>query len=314
MPQFFYFPVGQKQRIAIARALIKNPKILLLDEATSALDSESERIVQRSIDQLLEGGKYTTVVVAHRLSTIRNADKIVVVDGGRVVESGSHEELLEMGGKYANLVTSQTAPSHPSQKEETTSADSTNVTPSSNSDSGKDAGETEELLAQDYNEDTILEFHNVHFAYPTRPETMVFRGLNLLVHPGETLAIVGPSGHGKSTIIQLAERFYDPTKGVVEFDGVDLKSLNVEWLRDQIGLVSQEPILFDTTVAENIRFGLKGVSQKDMELTAKEANAHDFIMGFPDGYETQVGEAGTQVNIVSAALSSKICELSPPFL
>jgi ATP-binding cassette subfamily B (MDR/TAP) protein 1 len=293
------FNSGQKQRIAISRALIKNPKILLLDEATSALDSESERIVQRSIDQLLENGKYTTIVVAHRLSTIRNADNIVVVDGGKVVETGTHAELIEMGGQYCNLARAQSSPHKEAGETSSATPDPEVAKSASRSPSSTnldDADAEEEAGAKE--EGAILMYRDVYFSYPTRADTTVFRGLNLHVHAGETLAIVGPSGHGKSTIIQLTERFYDTTKGTIEFDGVDLRSLNVQWLRQQIGLVSQEPILFDTTIAENIRFGLDNVTREEMEVVAKEANAHDFIMSFPDGYDTQVGEAGTQVRFL----------------
>jgi ATP-binding cassette subfamily B (MDR/TAP) protein 1 len=92
------------------------------------------------------------------------------------------------------------------------------------------------------------------------------------------------------------ERFYDPDSGSVELDGVNLRELNVHWLREQFGLVSQEPVLFDTTILENIRFGFPDASQKQVESAAALANAHNFIVNFPDGYATQVGEGGTQVS------------------
>lgn len=106
------------------------------------------------------------------------------------------------------------------------------------------------------------------------------------------------SGQGKSTVIQLVENFYHPTNGTVFYKGVDMKSLNIKWLRSQIGLVSQEPTLFDTTIAANIKFGMPEAeaTQADIEEAAKEANAHDFIMSFPDGYETEVGAGSTQIS------------------
>jgi ABC-type multidrug transport system fused ATPase/permease subunit len=104
------------------------------------------------------------------------------------------------------------------------------------------------------------------------------------------------SGQGKSTIIQLIENFYRPTHGAIEFRGMDMKDLNVRWLRDQLALVSQEPVLFDSTIGENIRFGCPNATQEEMEQAAKQANAHDFIMSFPDGNNTEVGAGSTQVS------------------
>jgi ATP-binding cassette, subfamily B (MDR/TAP), member 1 len=110
----------------------------------------------------------------------------------------------------------------------------------------------------------------------------ILRGLTVTVKNGQTVALVGSSGCGKSTVIQLLQRFYDPLEGSVLLDGVDIKNLNIRWLRQNIGVVSQEPVLFATTIAENIRYGREGVSQQEIEQAAKEANAHDFIAQLPE--------------------------------
>ena len=113
---------------------------------------------------------------------------------------------------------------------------------------------------------------------------------------GQTLALVGPSGCGKSTVIQLLQRFYDPNAGQILIDGRDMRDYNLKWLREQIGIVSQEPNLFATTIAENIRYGREGVTREEIEAAAKAANAHDFITSLPDKYETLVGSRGTQMS------------------
>lgn len=142
-----------------------------------------------------------------------------------------------------------------------------------------------------------LEFRDVHFRYPTRPEMSVLKHYNLSIEAGQTVAFCGPSGGGKSTIISLIERFYDPIKGDVLLDGHNIKDLNVSWLRSQIGLVGQEPTLFVGTISENIAYGLPTVpSQNEIEAAAKMANAHDFISQFPDGYATLVGLKGDQLS------------------
>ncbi|KAJ3286427.1 GTPase-activating protein [Rhizoclosmatium sp. JEL0117] len=146
-----------------------------------------------------------------------------------------------------------------------------------------------------------VEFKNVQFTYPSRPDVKILKGLDLTVEPGKTVALVGASGSGKSTIIQLLERFYDSTDGEVLFDGVNVKDLNLLWLRRQIGYVSQEPTLFEGSVAENIAHGLTGTANehaneetklKLIQSAAVKANAHEFIQLLPQGYNTQVGERG----------------------
>uniref|UniRef100_A0A8C3X868 ATP binding cassette subfamily B member 5 n=1 Tax=Cyanoderma ruficeps TaxID=181631 RepID=A0A8C3X868_9PASS len=143
-----------------------------------------------------------------------------------------------------------------------------------------------------------IEFRNIHFVYPTRPEVQVLQGLNVKVNKGQTLALVGSSGCGKSTSIQLLERFYDPVEGQVLADGLDTKSLHLQWLRSRLGLVSQEPILFDCSIAENIQYGdnSRVVSQEEIEAAAKAANIHAFIEKLPEKYNTRVGEKGTQLS------------------
>ncbi|XP_052792991.1 ATP-dependent translocase ABCB1-like isoform X1 [Mya arenaria] len=137
---------------------------------------------------------------------------------------------------------------------------------------------------------------NVHFNYPSRPDVKVLRGVDLEICRGQTVALVGASGCGKSTIVQLLQRFYDPEQGSIFVDGVNVKDLNLKWLREHIGIVSQEPVLFGNTIGENIRFGNLNVTQEGIERAAKEANAHDFILQLPDKYETLVGERGAQLS------------------
>uniref|UniRef100_A0A8C1W2U6 ATP-binding cassette sub-family B member 5 n=1 Tax=Cyprinus carpio TaxID=7962 RepID=A0A8C1W2U6_CYPCA len=143
-----------------------------------------------------------------------------------------------------------------------------------------------------------IEFRDVQFSYPTRQNVKVLQGLNVSVCQGQTLALVGSSGCGKSTTIQLLERFYDPAAGQVFVDGNDSRSLNLAWLRTQMGLVSQEPILFDCTIAENIQYGdnSRVVSQEEIEEAAKKANIHNFILGLPEKYNTRVGDKGAQLS------------------
>ncbi|XP_032037394.1 ATP-binding cassette sub-family B member 5 isoform X2 [Aythya fuligula] len=141
-----------------------------------------------------------------------------------------------------------------------------------------------------------IEFRNIHFSYPSRPDVKILKGLNLKVQTGKTIALVGASGCGKSTSVQLLQRFYDPDQGEVTLDGQDIRALNVKWLRENIGIVSQEPVLFATTIAENIRYGREDISDAEIEKAAKEANAFDFISRLPDKFNTMVGERGAQLS------------------
>jgi ATP-binding cassette subfamily B (MDR/TAP) protein 1 len=138
-----------------------------------------------------------------------------------------------------------------------------------------------------------IEFKDVKFSYPTRPDITILKKLNLKIKPGMTVAFVGPSGSGKSTSVQLLQRFYDPEQGSVFLDGKDLKDYNVSWLRSQIGVVSQEPVLFNMTIKQNLLMGVtEEVTNDDIVAACKKSNCHSFISELPDGYETLVGEHG----------------------
>ncbi|XP_025315862.1 bile salt export pump isoform X2 [Canis lupus baileyi] len=141
-----------------------------------------------------------------------------------------------------------------------------------------------------------IEFHNVTFHYPSRPEVKILNNLSMVIKSGEMTAVVGSSGSGKSTALQLIQRFYDPSEGMVTLDGHDIRSLNIQWLRTQIGIVEQEPVLFSTTIAENIRYGREDATMEDIVRAAKAANAYNFIMDLPEQFDTLVGEGGGQMS------------------
>ncbi|XP_069318512.1 phosphatidylcholine translocator ABCB4 isoform X2 [Eulemur rufifrons] len=141
-----------------------------------------------------------------------------------------------------------------------------------------------------------LEFNDVHFSYPSRPNVKILKGLNLTVQSGQTVALVGSSGCGKSTMVQLIQRLYDPDEGTVNIDGQDIRTFNVRYLREIIGVVSQEPVLFSTTIAENIRYGRGNVTMDEIKKAVKAANAYEFIMNLPQKFDTLVGERGAQLS------------------
>ncbi|KAI4374912.1 hypothetical protein MLD38_012847 [Melastoma candidum] len=141
-----------------------------------------------------------------------------------------------------------------------------------------------------------IEFRNVSFRYPTRMDMTIFEDLNLKVSAGKSLAVVGQSGSGKSTVVALVMRFYDPQSGVILIDGCDIKRVNLISLRLKIGLVQQEPALFATTIYENIKYGNASASEIEVMEAAKAANAHEFVSQMPEGYHTHVGEKGVQLS------------------
>jgi ABC-type multidrug transport system fused ATPase/permease subunit len=137
-------------------------------------------------------------------------------------------------------------------------------------------------------------FENVHFAYQGRVETL--KDVSFTVEAGQRVAIVGPTGAGKTTLISLLIRFYDPASGRITIDGRDIRQLKLASLREQIAVVLQEPLLFTGTIAENIRYGNLSASTDEIIAAAKAANAHEFIEKLPQGYDTELGERGSQLS------------------
>lgn len=139
--------------------------------------------------------------------------------------------------------------------------------------------------------DGHIKFVNIHFSYPSRPDVLIFNGLNLDIPSGKIVALVGGSGSGKSTVISLIERFYEPQRGHILLDGHDIKDLDLKWLRQQIGLVNQEPALFATSIRENILYGKDDATIDEIAQSAKLSEAINFIKHLPDRYETQVTDS-----------------------
>ncbi len=151
----------------------------------------------------------------------------------------------------------------------------------------------------------IDEAHRIHgavtlehvaFSYPSRNDVPVLKDVSITAYPGQTIAIVGPSGAGKSTLASLLLRFYTPDSGNILFDGRNAEAFSLSQLRQQMALVPQDVLLFGGTILENIAYGKPDASQEDVEAAARKANAHDFIMGFPEGYQTVVGERGMKLS------------------
>ena len=141
-----------------------------------------------------------------------------------------------------------------------------------------------------------IAFENVHFTYPARPDVQALDGINLSIDPGETVAFVGPSGAGKTTIIQLILRFYDPASGRITLDDVDLRDVSRAVFRQSVALVPQDPVIFAASVRENIRFGRPDATDAEITAAAEAAAAHGFITALPDGYDSYLGERGVMLS------------------
>jgi ATP-binding cassette subfamily B protein len=141
-----------------------------------------------------------------------------------------------------------------------------------------------------------IAFENVHFSYPARPGAQALEGVNLTINAGETVAFVGPSGAGKTTIIQMILRFYDPQSGRITLDGVDLRDVARDTFRRSVALVPQDPVIFAASARENIRFGRPDATDAEIIAAAEAAAAHQFISALPDGYDAYLGERGVMLS------------------
>ena len=146
--------------------------------------------------------------------------------------------------------------------------------------------------------DGNVKLRDAEFTYPTRQNIQILNRLNLSLKAGESIALVGESGCGKSTVIQLIQRFYDVNQGSLELEGNNIQSLNLPYVRSKLGIVSQEPVLFDRSIAENIQYGdnERTVSMEEVIDAARKANIHNFVAALPEGYDTKVGGKGTQLS------------------
>ena len=141
-----------------------------------------------------------------------------------------------------------------------------------------------------------LEFQDVEFSYPTRPDATVLNGVSFSIEPNQVVALVGPSGGGKSTVTALISRFYDVQRGEIKLDGLSISAMSMDWLREHVAVVRQEPILFETSILDNIRYGRLAATEEEVIAAAKAANAHEFVSAFPEAYQTLVGERGVRLS------------------
>ncbi|CAF4275256.1 unnamed protein product [Rotaria sp. Silwood2] len=317
---------GEKQRVAIARALIKQPQLLLFDEVTSALDHTNEKIVQEALDKACNGR--TTIIIAHRLRTIQNAKRIYVLDNGTVIEQGTHESLMRInGGKYQRIFRAQQI--------EGTINDNNDEMINDKSEEQLSTGAAfirrlrskafacflrQEVAFFDQAQNSSAAICHRLASDALDVQEMASNRLCLIIETAAVLGfglgfsfmfgwqialtmlafvfIIGSSASGEVCIQIKVNKHIQGFNQLSSslFDGVDVRLLNIQWIRSRLGLVSQEPVLFDLTIAENITYGLENVPFEDVIDAAKKANIHDFILKLPQGYETKVGLTGNRLS------------------
>uniref|UniRef100_A0A7S4NHN6 ABC transporter domain-containing protein n=1 Tax=Odontella aurita TaxID=265563 RepID=A0A7S4NHN6_9STRA len=280
---------AQMQRIAIARALISDPKVLIFDEATKALDRENGESIQDIIDELALERNRTTIILPTRLSEIRHVDTIVAMDRGRCVETGHHDQLMNSSAGYYRTLVERENSSPAADDSFSRKRDAAADADDSNDEGRGGRGDRQRR------DDCLLRFLNVRFSYPSRPNKTVLNGFNLSVRQGELLALVGPHRGGKMTALMLAGRLYDAIVGRVDYNGQDVRKLDVTWLREQICFLQLNAPLLNTTVARNIDPN-GDYSREEIVKACGMANVHKEITSLRGGYDAEVRTGGSQLS------------------
>ena len=305
---------GQRQLLNIARAAISKAPILILDEATSSVDTRTEKHIEHGMDRLM--ADRTTFVIAHRLSTVRNANAIMVLENGEIIERGDHDDLLAQKGRYYELTVFLNFSRQFSRPINEISMQISNVFSALAGAERVFAVMDEEPEPVDDGDAAVLnpmkgyvELKDVTFGY--NPEKTILKDISLYAKPGQKIAFVGSTGAGKTTITNLLNRFYDIQSGSITIDGVNIRHINRDNLRQNIAMVLQDTHLFTGTVMENIRYGRLDATDEEVIQAAKTASAYSFIMRLPHGFDTVLEGDGANLsqgqrqllNIARAAIS-----------
>jgi len=257
--------VGKQQLVEIARALSKQVELLILDEPTSSLnDEESDKLLNFILELKKRG--ITSIMISHKLKEVlKIADSVTILRDGKSISAYDVKKDSLNEAMIIRDMVGRDLQTHPDK----------HAIPLG---------------------DTVFEVKNWTVYHPDYHSLKVVDNASFYLRKGEILAFVGPSGGGKSTLVDLIPRFYDPSQGAIFFDNKDIKDIRIEDLRRQMGIVTQETFLFNESIKKNIAYGLTEFPFEKVVEAAKTANAHNFIMEMPQGYETVIGERGVKIS------------------